>query len=86
MLWPEMGQYYLIQKDYLQAEKQIRRALEIEPDHYSGKFLSADALHAHWETQVQAAQSSRFDDLKKTPGGQGCRFLRIVEVRPLEVP
>ncbi len=80
-----MGQYYLIQKDYLQAEKQIRRALEIEPDHYSANFYLL-TLYTRTGDARQAAQSSRFDDLKKLLAERMQEFLRIVEVRPLEVP
>jgi tetratricopeptide (TPR) repeat protein len=81
----ELGQYYLIQKDYLQAEKKIRRALEIDQDHYSANFYLL-TLYTRTGDARQAAQSNRFDDLKKLLAERMQEFLRIVEVRPLEVP
>jgi tetratricopeptide (TPR) repeat protein len=60
----ELGQYYLMQKEYSQAEKQIRRALEIDPDHYSANFYLL-TLYTRTGDARQEAQSKRFDELKK---------------------
>ena len=81
----ELGQYYLVQKDYSQAENQIRRALKIDPDHYSANFYLL-TLYSRTGDARQEAQSKRFDDLKKLLAEKMQEFLRIVEVRPLETP
>jgi tetratricopeptide (TPR) repeat protein len=81
----ELGQYYLMQKDYSQAENQIRRALKIDPDHYSANFYLL-TLYSRTGDARQEAQSKRFDDLKKLLAEKMQEFLRIVEVRPLETP
>jgi Tfp pilus assembly protein PilF len=81
----ELGQYYLMQKNYSQAEKQIRHALEIDPNHYSANFYLL-TLYSRTGDARQEAQSKRFDDLKKLLAEKTQEFLRIVEVRPLETP
>jgi tetratricopeptide (TPR) repeat protein len=81
----ELGQYYLMQKEYSQAEKQIRRALEIDPDHYSANFYLL-TLYTRTGDARQEVQSRRFDELKKLLAEKVQEFLRVVEVRPLETP
>jgi tetratricopeptide (TPR) repeat protein len=81
----ELGQYYLVQKDYSQAENHIRRALRIDPDHYSANFYLL-TLYSRTRDARLEAQSKRFDDLKKLLAEKMQEFLRIVEVRPLETP
>jgi Tfp pilus assembly protein PilF len=81
----ELGQYYLGQKDYARAEKQIRHALAIDPDHYSANFYLL-TLYTRTRDARQEAQAKRFDDLKKLLAEKTQEFLRIVEVRPLESP
>ncbi len=81
----ELGQYYLVQKNYTEAEKQIRRALDIDADHYSANFYLL-TLYTRTGDARQEAQSKRFDDLKKLLAEKTQEFLRIVEVRPLETP
>jgi len=43
----ELGQYYLMQKDYSQAESRIRRALELDPEHYTANFYLLTLYKAH---------------------------------------
>ena len=81
----ELGEYYIMQKNYAQAEKCIRRALEIEPDHYSANFYLL-TLYTRTGDARQEAQSKRFDELKKLLAEKMQEFLRIIEVRPLEAP
>jgi tetratricopeptide (TPR) repeat protein len=81
----ELGLYYLVQKNYSQAENQIRRAMDIDPDHYSANFYLL-TLYTRTGDARQEAQSKRFDDLKKLLADKTQEFLRIVEVRPLEIP
>jgi cytochrome c-type biogenesis protein CcmH/NrfG len=81
----ELGQYYLMQKDYSQAEKQIRRALKLDPEHYTANFYLL-TLYTRTRDARQEAQAKRFEELKKLLAEKTQEFLRIVEVRPLENP
>jgi len=81
----ELGQYYLMQKDYEQAEKQIQRALQIDPDHYAANFYLL-TLYIRTGDSRREAQAKRFDELQKLLGEKTQEFLRIVEVRPFETP
>lgn len=81
----ELGHYYLIRKDYGQAEKQIEHALRIDSDHYSANFYLL-TLYTRTKDARQEAQTKRFEELKKLLAEKTQEFLRIVEVRPLEVP
>jgi tetratricopeptide (TPR) repeat protein len=81
----ELGHYYVVQKDYSQAEKQIRRALDIDPDHYSANFYLL-TLYTRTRDARQESQAKRFEELKELLAEKTQEFLRIVEVRPLETP
>jgi Flp pilus assembly protein TadD len=81
----ELGQYYLMQKDYRQAEKQLRSALDIDPDHYTANFYLLN-LYTRTNDARRAAQAKRFEELQKLLDEKTREFLRIVEVRPFEVP
>src|SRR5216684_4104953 len=81
----ELGQYYLMQKDYAQAEKQIRRALELDAEHYRANFYLL-TLYTRTRDARQEAQAKHFEELKKLLAEKTQEILRIVEVRPLESP
>ena len=81
----ELGNYYLIRKDYGQAEKQIEHALKIDQDHYAANFYLL-TLYTRTKDAKQEAQAKRFEELRKLLAEKTQEFLRIVEVRPLEVP
>jgi tetratricopeptide (TPR) repeat protein len=81
----ELGQYYLMQKDYAQAEKQIRQALALDPEHYTANFYLL-TLYTRMRDARQNAQAEHFEELKKLLAEKTQEFLRIVEVRPLEIP
>jgi len=81
----ELGQYYLMQKDYEQAEKQIQRALQIDPDQYAANFYLL-TLYIRTGDSRREAQAKRFDELQKLLDEKTQEFLRIVEVRPFETP
>ena len=81
----ELGEYYLLVKDYGEAEKQIRRALEIDPDHYAANFYLLN-LYTRKGDPRHEAQAKRFEELKKLLDEKTREFLRIVEVRPFEAP
>ena len=81
----ELGQYYLMRKDYQDAERQIRRALEIEPDHYSANFYLL-TLYTRTGDPRREAQAKRFEELQKLLDEKTQELLRMVEVRPFETP
>src|SRR6266850_2127412 len=80
-----LGAAFFRAKDYARAEKLIRHALAIDPDHYSANFYLL-TLYTRTRDARQEAQAKRFDDLKKLLAEKTQEFLRIVEVRPLESP
>jgi tetratricopeptide (TPR) repeat protein len=81
----ELGQCYLMRKDYEMAEKYLRRALEINPNHYGANF-NLLTLYARTKDGREAAQSRRFEEIKKLREDKTQEFLRMVEVRPYHVP
>ena len=81
----ELGQCYLMKREYEQAGKLLRRALEIAPDHYAANF-NLLTLYARTKDEREAAQSARFEDVKKLREEKAQEFLRIIEVRPYSVP
>src|SRR5262249_22436576 len=81
----QLGDYYLLRKDYEHAEAPIRRALEIDPQHYSANFYLL-TLYTRTGDSRREAQAKRFDDLKKLLAERSQEFLRIVEVRPFGTP
>ena len=81
----ELGDYYLVRKDYPQAEKQIREALRIAPDHFSANFYLL-TLYTRTTDPRREAQAKRFEELQKLRDEKTQEFLRIVQVRPFEAP
>ncbi len=81
----QLGDYYLLRKEYARAETPIRRALQIDPDHYSANFYLL-TLYTRTGDARREAQAKRFEDLKYLLAERSQEFLRIVEVRPFETP
>jgi tetratricopeptide (TPR) repeat protein len=81
----ELGRYFVIRKDYKQAENQLQRALKIEPNHYTANFYLL-MLYTRIKDPRQEAQAKRFDELKNLLAEKTQEFLRIVNVRPVETP
>ena len=81
----ELGRYYLLRKDYKQAENQLQHALKIQPDHYTANFYLL-MLYTRTKDPRQDAQVKRFDELKNLLAEKTQEFLRIVNVRPVETP
>lgn len=81
----EMGQYYIVQRDYAEAEKWIQHALAVAPDHYSANFYLL-TLYTRTKDRRQAGQAKRFDELRKLMDERTQEFLRIVDVQPFESP
>lgn len=81
----QMGDYYLLRRDYTDAETEIRRALQIDPDHYSANFYLL-TLYTRTGDARRQAQAERFEALKTALADRAQELLRIVEVRPFETP
>ena len=81
----EVGQYYLVQKDYPQAEKKLREALRLDPNHFSANFYLL-TLYTRTGDPRREAQAKHFDEVQKLRDEKTQEFLRIVEVRPFEAP
>jgi len=81
----ELGQYYLMRKDYSEAEKQIRRALELDPDHISANFYLL-TLYTRTSDPRREVQAKRFHELENLRDEKTQEFLRMVEIRPFATP
>ena len=81
----QLGDYYLLRKDYERAETPIRHALRIDPDHYSANFYLL-TLYTRTGDARREAQAKRFEALKTALAERAQELLRIVEVRPFETP
>jgi tetratricopeptide (TPR) repeat protein len=81
----ELGQCYLVQKDYARAEQQIQQALKIDPDHISANFYLLN-LYIRTGDPRREAQAKRFDELQKLRDQKVQEFLRMVEVDPFKGP
>jgi tetratricopeptide (TPR) repeat protein len=81
----QLGDYYLLRRDYGRAETPIRHALRIDPDHYSANFYLL-TLYTRTGDARREAQAKRFEALKTALAERAQELLRIVEVRPFETP
>jgi tetratricopeptide (TPR) repeat protein len=81
----ELGQCYLMKREYESAGKLLRRALEINPNHYTANF-NLLTLYARTKDPGETAQAARFEEVKKLREEKAHEFLRIVEARPYPVP
>jgi tetratricopeptide (TPR) repeat protein len=81
----QLGNYYLLRRDYGSAETPIRHALQIDPEHYSANFYLL-TLYTRTGDARREAQAKRFEDLKTALAERAQELLRIVEVRPFETP
>jgi tetratricopeptide (TPR) repeat protein len=81
----QLGNYYLLRRDYASAETPIRHALQIDPEHYSANFYLL-TLYTRTGDARREAQAKRFEDLKVALAERAQELLRIVEVRPFETP
>jgi tetratricopeptide (TPR) repeat protein len=81
----ELGQCFFLQKDYLKAEKQILKALQLEPDHFRANFYLL-TLYTRTADPRREQQAQRFEQLQKLRDERAQEFLRIVQVRPFDSP
>ncbi len=81
----ELGQCHLMGKDYELAGREFRQALEINPNHYAANF-GLLTLYTRTRDPRESVQAKRFEEVKKLREETTQEFLRIVEVRPYQVP
>ena len=81
----ELGLIYLTQKNYAEAGKYLRRALEINPQHHAANF-NLLTLYSRTRDGREAAQAKIFEEIQKLREEKAQEFLRIVEVRPFASP
>jgi tetratricopeptide (TPR) repeat protein len=81
----ELGRYFLMRKDFQQAENQLQHALKIQPDHYTANFYLL-MLYTRTKDPRQEAQAKRFEELKNLLAEKTQEFLRTVNVRPVATP
>jgi tetratricopeptide (TPR) repeat protein len=81
----ELGQCHLMGKDYELAGREFRQALKINPNHYAANF-GLLTLYTRTRDPRESVQSKRFEEVKKLREETTQEFLRIVEVRPYQVP
>ena len=74
-----------MRKDYSEAEKQIRRALELDPDHISANFYLL-TLYTRTSDPRREVQAKRFHELENLRDEKTQEFLRMVEIRPFATP
>jgi tetratricopeptide (TPR) repeat protein len=79
----ESGYYYFLKRNYLESEKQLKRALEIAPRHYSANFYLLN-LYARTKDPRREAQEKVYEELQKQGEEKSQEMLRTVKVRPLD--
>ena len=75
----------MMKKEYEPAGKLLRRALEINPNHYAANF-NLLTLYARAKDGREAAQAARFEEVKKLREEKAQEFLRMVEIHPYPIP
>ena len=79
--WAERGLLHLRKRELEVAEKDLRRALELEPANYLGN-LHLLALYQRRRDPRQEEQARRVEELSAKREQQAEEFRRIIEVRP----
>jgi tetratricopeptide (TPR) repeat protein len=75
----ELGQCYLMRREYESAGVLLMRALRIAPDHYAANF-NLLTLYARTKDEREAAQTARFEEVKKLREEKAQEILRMIEV------
>lgn len=79
--WAERGLLHLRQRDLEQAEKDLQRCLELEPDNYLGN-LNLLALYQRKKDARQDAQARRMKELEAAREFKAEEFRRVIQVQP----
>jgi len=79
--WAERGIIHLRQRDLPQAEKDLQKCLELDPDNYLGN-LNLLALYQRTKDARQQAQALRVKDLDAAREVKTEEFRRVIRVQP----
>ena len=79
--YAEMGLLYLRKREIDQAERSLRRCLELDPDNYLGNYHLL-MLYQRTKDSREGAQARRFEELKEHREQKADEFRRVIEVRP----
>ena len=79
--WAERGLLHLRKRELGEAEKDLRRCLELDPDNYLGNQHLL-ALYQRSKDARQEAQAHRLHELESLRERQAEEFRRVIEVRP----
>jgi tetratricopeptide (TPR) repeat protein len=75
----ELGQIYIQLKKYPDAERQLDKAIAVDPDNYAANFGLLQ-LYARTGDSRRADQSKRFDALKDRNEQQSREMMRVIEI------
>jgi cytochrome c-type biogenesis protein CcmH/NrfG len=85
----ELGGIYVQMRNYAAAEKDLERAIKLDPDNYAANFALLQ-LYARTDDPRREIQSKRFDGIKSKNEEQDRETMRVIEIRsqadPMEVP
>jgi len=81
--YAELGLIRFRLREYGPAEKALLRALEVDPDNYSGNF-NLLMLYRRIGDRRAEAQARRFEEVKNKRMQKAQDFLRQIEIRPYE--
>ena len=81
--YAELGLIRFRLREYGPAEKALLRALEVDPDNYSGNF-NLLMLYRRIGDRRAEAQARRFEEVKNKRMQRAQDFLRQIEIRPYE--
>jgi len=79
--WAERGLLHLRKRDLDQAERDLQRALALDPDNYLGN-LHLLALYQRRKDARQEAQARRLEALEAARELKAEEFRRVIQVRP----
>ena len=78
--YAELGQCFIQQKNYAQAEQSLQQALKIDADNYAANF-NLLTLYSRTKDKREAEQAKKFEAVKNKRNEQMQDFLRAIEVR-----
>lgn len=79
--WAERGLLHLRKRELDEAEKDLQRALELDPDNYLGN-LNLLALYQRKKDARQEGQAQRVKELEAARELKAEEFRRVIQVRP----
>jgi len=79
--YAELGLVHLKEKEYLQAEEALQKALKLNPDGYTAN-LNLMILYQRIRSPKADEQAKRFEQIKKERAQRAKEFLRAIRVEP----